>query len=67
MEGGDFLQRQGAKIKAHWPTPITRPVGFQYRVDHAPNDYLGFAVDIGIPAMSLLFGSLWWLVALAAR
>lgn len=32
-----------------------------YRYEHAHNDYLEFAADIGVPAALLLFGSLWLL------
>lgn len=35
--------------------------------EHAHNDYLEFAADIGIPAALLLFGSLWLLVVKVAR
>jgi O-antigen ligase len=35
--------------------------------EHAHNDYLEFASDIGIPATVLLFGSLWVLVLRVAR
>ena len=31
------------------------------RYEHAHNDYLEFAADMGLPAALLLFGSLWWL------
>lgn len=41
---------------------------FDYRYEHAHNDYLEFAAEIGIPATVLLFGSLWFLVLrLASR
>ncbi len=40
---------------------------FEFVFDHAHNDYLEFAADIGIPATVLLFGSLWVLVVNVAR
>jgi len=38
-----------------------------YIYDHAHNDYLEFAADIGIPAALLLFGSLWLVALKVAR
>ena len=35
--------------------------------EHAHNDYLEFAADMGVPAAVLLFGALWILVAKLAR
>ena len=40
---------------------------FQYRIDHAHNDYLEWAAELGVPAALLLFGSLWWLTFRLAR
>ena len=37
------------------------------RYEHAHNDYLEFAAEIGIPAAALLFAGLWALVVRAAR
>jgi len=37
------------------------------RYEHAHNDYLEFAAEIGIPAAALLFAGLWALVLRAAR
>jgi O-antigen ligase len=34
---------------------------FQYHIDHAHNDYLEYAAELGVPIALLLFGSLWWL------
>lgn len=34
---------------------------FQFRIDHAHNDYLEWAAELGVPAAALLFGSMWWL------
>lgn len=39
----------------------------QYVIEHAHNDYLEFASEIGIPATVLLFAGLWILVIRAAR
>lgn len=36
------------------------------RFEHAHNDYLEFAADVGIPAASVLFGGLWVLAVLVA-
>jgi O-antigen ligase len=38
-----------------------------HRYEHAHNDYLEFAAEIGIPAAALLFAGLWALVLRAAR
>ena len=38
-----------------------------YRYEHAHNDYLEFAADLGIPAAVLLFAGLWCLAIRAAR
>jgi O-antigen ligase len=36
-----------------------------YTIDHAHNDYLEFAVDLGLPAAALLFAGFFWLAARA--
>jgi hypothetical protein len=36
-------------------------------IDHAHNDYLEFAVELGIPGAALLFGSIFWLFARTVR
>lgn len=38
-----------------------------YRYEHAHNDYLEFAAELGVPCALLLFGSLWFLVLRVAR
>lgn len=38
-------------------------VELDYTIDHAHNDYLEFAAELGIPAAAVLFGALFWLVA----
>ncbi len=35
---------------------------FQFHIDHAHNDYLEYAAELGVPAALLLFGSIWWLM-----
>jgi O-antigen ligase len=36
-----------------------------YTIDHAHNDYLEFAVELGLPAAALLFAGFFWLAARA--
>lgn len=38
-----------------------------YTIDHAHNDYLEFAVELGLPAAALLFAAFFWLVARALQ
>ncbi len=51
----------------HWASLHYQSVAQDYLYDHAHNDYLEFAADIGIPVTVILFASLWFLVAKVAR
>jgi O-antigen ligase len=38
-----------------------------YTIDHAHNDYLEFAIELGLPAAALLFAGLFWLATRALQ
>jgi O-antigen ligase len=50
-----------------WTNQHYQTSRFSGTYEHAHNDYLEFASEIGIPAAALLFGSLWVLVIRTAR
>jgi len=58
----------GAGVGTYYTiSPLYQTHFFQWRIDHAHNDYLEWTADMGIPAALLLFGSLWWIaIRLAA-
>jgi len=64
---GDF-QWMGTGLGTYdWAAMHYQTSFLSYRYEHAHNDYLEFAVEIGIPAAALLFAGLWALVLRAAR
>lgn len=50
-----------------WSSLHYQTVALNLLYDHAHNDYLEFAADLGIPAAVLLFGGLWVLVVRVGR
>lgn len=50
-----------------WASLHYQTYGLDRRYEHAHNDYLEFAADMGIPASLLLFGGLWILTGKVAR
>ncbi len=51
----------------YWASIRYQTALMNFRYEHAHNDYLEFAAEIGIPVATLLFGSLWVLVARGTR
>ena len=50
-----------------WSSIYYQSTNLTMRYEHAHNDYLEFAADIGIPAAVVLFGSLWFLLGKIVR
>jgi O-antigen ligase len=64
---GDF-QWMGTGLGTYdWAAMHYQTSFLSYRYEHAHNDYLEFAAEIGLPAALLLFGGLWALLASVAR
>lgn len=64
---GDFKWMGTGLGTYDWAAMHYQTAFLDYRYEHAHNDYLEFAAEIGIPAAALLFAGLWALVVRAAR